>query len=344
MSIEKHQQEKASLVKEVQSKSDVKYHKVREHVAMVSKKLKEQHLIWQTRLCDIDSSSKNQLSKEQARRCNMVQQQLDRSSAVEGQLMDIIEGLEVMNSELVDEVKSAKKAKREAIRLYDKSKEDATRRLDRLRQEKEQKNLLRDELTCVLRVQQAQEAPLTEYKSMVEIFKSSKCDLTCEFKAGRRGGAHWPLWVTEVCCELLVNGSSPSAIPSSIMTLLAALYGEEPKKIPSLNYVRQCRVLVQIISETITAMKLAACPNWAEIFFDATTRRQVPFSAVVISLMGDGPNTIDPVIVLSCVILEDETSETQVDGIVTKVRETTQSYLFSNAADDLSFLLTKINS
>jgi hypothetical protein len=26
-------------------------------------------------------------------------------------------------------------------------------------------------------------------------------------------------------------------------------------------------------------MKLAICPNWAEIFFDATTRRQVPFSA-----------------------------------------------------------------
>ncbi len=115
----------------------------------------------------------------------MVQQQLDRSSAVEGQLMDIIEGLEVMNSELVNEVKSAKKAKRKAIRLYDKSKEDATRCLDQLWQEKEQKNLLRDELTCVLRVQQAQEAQLTEYKSMVEMFKSSKCVLTCEFKAGQ---------------------------------------------------------------------------------------------------------------------------------------------------------------
>jgi hypothetical protein len=94
------------------------------------------------------------------------------------------------------------------------------------------------------------------------------------------------------------------------MTLFAALYGEEPKKIPSLNYVRQCWVLVQIISETITAMKLAICSNWAEIFFDATTRRQVPFSAVIISLMGDGPDTIDPMIVLSCVILEDETLET----------------------------------
>ena len=77
-------------------------------------------------------------------------------------------------------------------------------------------------------------------------------------------------------------------------------------------------MLVQIISEMITAMKLAACPHWAEIFFDATTRRQVPFSAVVISLMGDDPETIDPLIVSSCVILEDETSETQVDGIVTR--------------------------
>jgi hypothetical protein len=97
------------------------------------------------------------------------------------------------------------------------------------------------------------------------------------------------------------------AIPSSIMTLFATLYGED-------------WVLVQIINETITAMKLAVCLNWAEIFFDATTLRQVPFSAVIISLMGDGPNTIDSIIVLSCVILEDETSEMQVDGIVAKVR------------------------
>jgi hypothetical protein len=75
------------------------------------------------------------------------------------------------------------------------------------------------------------------------------------------------------------------------------MYGEEPKKIPSLNYVRQCRVLIQIIGETITAMKLAVCQNWAEIFFDATTCRQVPFLALVISLMGDGPESIDPIIV-----------------------------------------------
>ncbi len=73
------------------------------------------------------------------------------------------------------------------------------------------------------------------------------------------------------------------------------------------------------------ALKLAACPNWAEIFFDSTTCRQVPFLAVIISLMGDGPESIDPIIVSSFVVLEDESSETQVDGIVTKVSESKQT-------------------
>ncbi len=71
-----------------------------------------------------------------------------------------------------------------------------------------------------------------------------------------------------------------------------------------------------------------------EIFFDATTRRQVPFSAIVISLMRDGPESIDPIIVSSCVILEDETLETQVDGIVTKVRVSVGWDLLSNVTTD----------
>ena len=138
--------------------------------------------------------------------------------------MEIIEGVEVMNSELVDQ-------------LYDKSKEVVSRRLDQLRLEKEQKNILKDELTRVLKVYQAQENQLIEYKAMVETVNSSKRNLKREFKIGRSGGAHWPLWVTEVCCELLVNGLPPLAIPSSIGTLLAALYGEgeETTRLPLLN-------------------------------------------------------------------------------------------------------------
>ncbi len=183
-------------------------------------------------------------------------------------------------------VKSAKKDRREALKLYGKSKDAADKRLVKLQLEKEEKNVLKDDLTQALKMhesqqneiahllnmQQAQQQVIEECKIMIDGVESSKLNLKWEVKLGRKGGASWPLWVTEVCCELLVNGSPPSAIPSSIGTLFATLYGQEPTNIPSLNYVRQCSVLVQIVSKTITAMKLSACTNWAEIFFDATTR------------------------------------------------------------------------
>jgi hypothetical protein len=102
--------------------------------------------------------------------------------------------------------------------------------LDQLQIEKEEKNQLKDELTHVLKAQETQQKVIQEYENMVQALKFTKLILKQECRVGRRGGAHWPLWVTEVCCELLVNGSLPSAIPSSIGTLFASLYGEEPKK------------------------------------------------------------------------------------------------------------------
>jgi hypothetical protein len=48
--------------------------------------------------------------------CNTVHQQLNKTAAVESQSLDIIEGLELMNCELVDEVKSAKRTEQAAIK------------------------------------------------------------------------------------------------------------------------------------------------------------------------------------------------------------------------------------
>jgi hypothetical protein len=258
-------------------KSNKKYDQVKLKMIDISTKLKDQRIVWQKRLSELDESSKNRISTERERRRCSIQHQLDKSSAVEDQFMEIIHGLEEMNDELAEEVKSAKKDRRVALKLYDKSKDTAEKRLNKLQLEKEEKNVLKDELTQglkmhesqqneiarLLNTQQAQHQVIEHYKIMIDALKSSKLNLKWEVKLGRRGGARWPLWVTEVCCELLVNGWPPSAIPSSIGTLTATLYGDEPKKLPSLNFVRQCRVLVQIIGETITVMKLAACPNWA---------------------------------------------------------------------------------
>ena len=77
------------------------------------------------------------------------------------------------------------------------------------------------------------------------------------------------------------------------------------------------------MGETITALKLARAPNWKQLWTDATTRRQIPFTALIIGLLGDD-DKIDPVVVSSCIFMENEKSETGAAGIVTKV--STQEY------------------
>ena len=122
----------------------------------------------------------------------------------------------------------------------------------------------------------------------------------------------------QLICEFLVNGTPPSAIPDNIATFLESFYGEEPKDWPSVNFCRGSRVIVQIIGEVITAIKLASIQDWKQIFFDATTRRQTPFLAVVIGLMTE--DGLDRVTVSSCIFLEDETAQTTADGVEEKVR------------------------
>ena len=194
-------------------------------------------------------------------------------------------------------------------------------RLSNVREEKQRADNLHDELRSVLAAKAKQQKTFKEYQSQIKEMKSQKLDMKREYRTGRRGpgGGKWPLWTVEMCCDLLVNGTPPSAVPSNICTLYETFYGTEAKECPSVNFVRQCRVLIKIIGETISAMKLAACPDWEQIFFDATTRRQIPFSAVIISLMGDDATALDPVIVSSCVITDDETAEVTADAIVKKV-------------------------
>jgi hypothetical protein len=48
------------------------------------------------------------------------------------------------------------------------------------------------------------------------------------------------------------------------------------------------------------------------------TRRQIPFTALNIGVLAESGD-IDPVVISSCIFMEDKTSEMQVDGIVKKV-------------------------
>ena len=95
--INKLNREQESSINQLRFKSNKKYEKARNDVMTLSSKLKDQCITWQKRLNDLDCSSKNLVSKERVRRRNTVQQQLDKTAAVESQLLEIIKGLELMN-------------------------------------------------------------------------------------------------------------------------------------------------------------------------------------------------------------------------------------------------------
>ena len=250
---------------------------------------------------------------------NNLQQRIDELEAInfdQEQSHDAVtqekSRLELSNDNLKAGLRSSKRETISHKWNLQRTKETSIQRLEKLRQSRIANLALQEDLIRVLKAKQAQDEVFQRYRSMME---TDRKELRKEWDG--RGGGKWPYWVTQVICELLVNGTPPSAVPLNLKTLYETLYGCDPVHTPSVSYVRYCRVLIQVIGDTITALKLGAADNWKQIFFDATTRRQVPFQAVIVALMTDGK--LDPVIVSSCIFMEDETAEKTVESIEDKV-------------------------
>jgi len=114
------------------------------------------------------------------------------------------------------------------------------------------------------------EAIIDKYKIDVNSSSSTRCrmkkELETEAAAKRHGGSkQWPVWVVQLICELLVNGTPPSAVPDHIQTMYEMLYGTEREEMPSLAFVRKCRVIVEVMGETVAAIKLAKAPSWKQV-------------------------------------------------------------------------------
>ena len=75
---------------------------------------------------------------------------------------------------------------------------------------------------------------------------------------------------------------------------------------------------MEVIGDTITAIKLADAGIWDQPWTDITIWRQISFTALIIGILGNN-DKIDPVVVSSCIFMEDETLETQAKGILSKV-------------------------
>ena len=76
-------------------------------------------------------------------------------------------------------------------------------------------------------------------------------------------------------------------------------------------------MILQGPNTTMAALRLGNATEWSHLFTDGTSRRQIAFQDLVISVIED--NKLDPVIILSCMYLEDESSDMQVKSIFTEV-------------------------
>lgn len=240
-------------------------------------------------------------------------------------LKNYIESLKEDNLELRKMLKAAESDGRAANRSARKARKLAHDCLFKLRQERERRKQAEDEAIELDKTTRKTSQLLDEYKLLVENSESTKKRMQKEWRSqeeahSRGGKKSWPVWVVQLICELLVNGSLPTSIQENIRTWYGTLYGESPNEVPSCNFIRECRVVVEVIGETVAAIKLASAESWKQAWTDATSRRQIPFGALIIGLLGDDESEpIDPVVVSSCIFTEDEKAETQAAGLIDKV-------------------------
>ena len=127
----------------------------------------------------------------------------------------------------------------------------------------------------------------------------------------------WPVVIVLLICELLVNGTPPSAVPKNRQTTSAYVTGAETTELPTVGYVRQTRTVVENLNLMFACMRLGNAPTWHQLFTDGTSRRQIAFQNLVIGIMeGD---QFDSVIASSCIFLEDETADKQEQAVEDKV-------------------------
>jgi len=315
-----------------------------------SRMMAAQHKLMSEKLKLVSTKEKLYIAKSKHRRA--MQHQLDETQRTVSIVQNYADSLQDANNDLRDELKEALSEKHRATSLTVKAKQLASHRLEKWHIERERRRAAEDEVACLNKSAMQMNKIIEEYRTVIEQSHKSKRRLMKEWAndeaaAAHGGGRQWPPWVVQIIFELLVNGTTPSAVPTAMQTMYHMLTGENPDELPSVSFVRSCRVVVEVIGETIATIKLADAPTWNQLWTDGTTRWQIPFTALVIGLMGEDED-IDPIVVSSCIFMEDERSETQADGILNRVNTNHCNdcpFFYNNHAQcKPPFCLVQINS
>ena len=240
--------------------------------------------------------------------------QVEKRKVVEETVGDLYEFIDELHAELLASMAAVKEAGKEfkfQQTMLNKVKTVAAKRLDLLKSLKIDLDEAKENL-----------AEESHQREALERMRTIQIEIKKERPVGRGGGAKiWPVHIFLLICELLVNGTHPSAVPANVQTTCAAFTGVEAEELPSVNFVRECRVVLQNLNETLSAFRLGDADTWHQVFTDGTTRRQIAFQNLVIALMEEEGGKLVPVIVSSCMYVENETSKRCVQSIIETVSQ-----------------------
>ena len=207
-------------------------------------------------------------------------------------LYECVDELHVELSEAKSRVKEARKDTSYHKKKLNKANTVAAKRLDLLKSLKTSLNETKDELEDESHTHAA-----LERMSTIQI------NIKKERPVGRPGGSkRWTVYIVLLICGMLVNGTHPTSVPANIQSSCALFTGVEATEMPCVNSVRQCRLVLQYLNETLSAFRLGNTDSWHQFFTDGTKRRQIAFQNIVIALMEDGD--LDLVIVSQCMYVE----------------------------------------
>lgn len=107
-------------------------------------------------------------------------------------------------------------------------------------------------------------------------------------RKGKTGNRSWGLDIWEVIIEQLVNGTPPASICSNMIALVRKFSpSTEIRELPSIWTVRRARTVVLVIVQALAAYRLGKAKRWGQLFTDETSRRQISFQNLVISVEED---------------------------------------------------------
>ena len=136
---------------------------------------------------------------------------------------------------------------------------------------------------------------------------------------GGSGRASWPLWMIQLILEKLVLGIPPASIPDDIILQDRITTGRTGQEVPSVDFCRQMRIVLRILTETLAAYQLAKQEQWLQLFTDGTGRRQIALETVLIALE-DADGKLRPLILSSAVVLKGESSEETCAAVLEQIK------------------------